>query len=60
MNRMENRMQYFEEVEKVKPQVYYHYTSLDTLFNIISNKTLWLTSLKSSNDRKELFYSVDF
>lgn len=59
MNRMENRMQYFEEVEKVKPQVYYHYTSLDALFNIISNKTLWLTSLKSSNDKKELFYTVD-
>lgn len=59
MNRMENRMQYFEEVEKTKPRVYYHYTSLDALFDIISNKTLWLTSLKSSNDRKELFYSVD-
>lgn len=59
MNRMENRMQYFENVEKVKPQVYYHYTSLDALFNIIYNKSLWLTSLKSSNDKKELFYTVD-
>jgi hypothetical protein len=56
---MENRMQYFEEVEKVKPRVYYHYTSLDALFNIVSNRTLWLTSLKSSNDKKELFYTVD-
>lgn len=59
MNRFENRMKFFEEVEEVKPRVYYHYTSLDALFNIISNRTLWLTSLKSSNDKKELFYTVD-
>lgn len=59
MNRMENRMQYFVDMEKVKPHIYYHYTSLDALFSIVSNKTLWLTSLKSSNDKKELFYTAD-
>ena len=59
MNRFENRMKFFEEVEEVKPRIYYHYTSLDALYSIISNRTLWLTSLKSSNDKKELFYTVD-
>ena len=59
MNRYENRMKFFEEVEGVKPNIYYHYTSLDALYSIISNKTLWLTSLKSSNDKKELYYTVD-
>ena len=59
MNRYENRMKFFEEVEGIKPQIYYHYTSLEVLYNIVSSKTLWLTSLKSSNDKKELFYTVD-
>lgn len=59
MNRFENRMKFFEEVEEVKSRIYYHYTSLDALYSIISNRTLRLTSLKSSNDKKELFYTVD-
>lgn len=59
MNRFENRMKYFVYEEGVKPRIYYHYTSLDALYSIVSNRTLWLTSLKSSNDKKELFYSVN-
>lgn len=59
MNRFENRLKFFEEVEEIKPQIYYHYTSLDALYKIVSSKALWLTSLKSSNDKKELFYTVD-
>ena len=34
MNRMENRMQYFEEVEKVKPQVYGYW-------ELLGKKALW-------------------
>lgn len=59
MNRYENRLKFFEEVEGVKANIYYHYTSLDALYSIISNRTLWLTSLKSSNDKRELYYTVD-
>ncbi len=34
-----------------------HYTSLKSCLGIVQNKSLWLTNLSSSNDRKELFYS---
>ena len=40
-------------------EVYYHYTSLEALFSIINSRTLRLTSLQSSNDKKELRYTVD-
>lgn len=32
----------------------YHYCSVDTLYNMMSSRSLWLTSLRSSNDKKEL------
>lgn len=59
MNIKKNSFQYFKDVEKITPQVYYHYTSLDALFNIVESKTFRLTSLRSSNDKKELFYDID-
>lgn len=37
----------------------YHYTSLQALFEIIRTKTLRLTNFSSSNDKKELQYSID-
>ena len=52
-------MKYFEEKEGVPAEVYYHYTSLEALYNIVTSKTFRLTNLKSSNDKKELFYSPE-
>ncbi len=58
MTNNRNSMKCFEETEKVEREVYYHYTSVSSLYNIISSKTFWLTNLKSSNDKKELSYSL--
>ena len=59
MNTGMNTLKHFEQVDKIVPKVYYHYTSLDALFSIITSKTFRLTSLRSSNDKKELSYSFD-
>lgn len=59
MDIRENRLTYFRDVEHVNPKIFYHYTSLDALFNIVTSKTFRLTSLRSSNDKKELSYSCD-
>jgi len=32
----------------------FHYSNLESLFKILSSKKLWLTSLSSTNDKKEL------
>lgn len=56
MNETYNKMKYYIEAEGIKPEIYYHYTSLDALFNIIKNQSLRLTNLSSSNDLKELSY----
>lgn len=34
----------------------YHYTSIETLFNIIRNKSFWLTDLRSSMDKNDMLY----
>ena len=54
-----NRMKYFEKVEKIPAEIYYHYTSLDALYSIVTSQTFRLTSLKSSNDKKELYYKSE-
>lgn len=59
MNEFYNKIKYFEQTEKIPSQIYYHYTSLDALYSIVSSKTFRLTSLKSSNDKKELNYKPD-
>jgi hypothetical protein len=56
MNEFYNKLKYFEETEKVPKEVYYHYTSLEALYEIVRSHTFRLMSLKSSNDRTELFY----
>lgn len=56
MNEYYNKMKYFEETEMIPAKIYYHYTTLDALYNIVTSKTFGLTSLKSSNDKSELFY----
>lgn len=61
MKKNMNSMKYYKEVERVEPEIYYHYTSLEALYNIIKCRTLRLTNLISSNDTKELSYdSKDF
>lgn len=39
--------------------VFYHYTSIDALYNIVSNRTFWLANAKSSNDKTEGNFSVE-
>jgi len=60
MNEFYNKKKYFEEVEGISSQIYYHYTTLDALYNIVTQKTFRLTSLRTSNDKKELFYKPDY
>lgn len=38
---------------------YYHYTSIKTLFSIITNGELWLSNLKNSNDPNEFYLTCD-
>ena len=38
---------------------YYHYTSIKTLFLIITNEELWLSNLKNSNDPNEFYLTCD-
>ena len=38
----------------------YHYTTLDGLYGIVSNKTIRLTDYRFLNDKKELVHSIDF
>ena len=39
--------------------IFYHYTSINSLYNIIMSRELWLTNLKSSNDKSERYYTVN-
>lgn len=41
-----------------KQTVFYHYTSIDALYNIVSSKTFWLANAKSSNDKTENTLSI--
>jgi len=59
MNEFYNKMEYFENAEQISAEVYYHYTSLDALYSIVTSKIFRLTSLKSSNDKKELYYKPE-
>lgn len=36
------------------PKTLYHYCSVDTFYNIIKNKSLWLSDISKSNDSREL------
>lgn len=59
MNEFYNKLKYFEETEKIPKEVYYHYTSLDALYSIVKSHTFYLMSLRSSNDRTELYYKPE-
>ena len=43
----------------MKQSNYYHYTSIKTLFSIITNDELWLSNLKNSNDPNEFYLTCD-
>lgn len=36
----------------------YHYCSLETFYNIIKNKSIWLSDVSKSNDSKELEWAI--
>ncbi len=38
---------------------YFHYTSIKSLFSIISNQELWFSNLKNSNDPKEMYLTCE-
>lgn len=59
MNEFYNKMKCFEQTEGIPAEIYYHYTSLDALYSIVSSKNFRLTSLKTSNDKKELCYKQE-
>ena len=54
-----NSPAYFEKKYGLKQKIYYHYTSLESFYNIVKDKSFRLTNLKSSNDKKELYYTKD-
>lgn len=56
-SRFENSMRFFQETEGIKPEIYYHYTTISALYSIISTQSFWLLNLKSSNDKRELTYT---
>jgi len=59
VNEFYNKMKYFEQTEGISAKIFYHYTSIEALYNIVLSKTFRLTSLKTSNDKKELYYKPE-
>lgn len=37
--------------DKTNEEVFYHYTSLKGLYEIVISRSLWLTSLNATNDK---------
>ena len=42
-----------------KPENLYHYCSVQTFYNIMKNKSIWLSDISKSNDSQELRYFID-
>lgn len=40
-------------------ELYYHYTSLEVLYSIVSKNELWLSNLRNSNDPNECYLSCE-
>ena len=57
---MHNSKNIFESNKKndTSQTIYYHYTSLDALYAIISNRSVRMTNMNFTNDRRELSYKV--
>ena len=45
--------------DQSEPNVVYHYCSNEAFVNIISNRTMWLSSLSYTNDEKEVIFIYD-
>lgn len=43
-------------ISKIRPQIVYHYCSLDTFYQIISSSTIRLSNISKSNDSEEIMY----
>lgn len=59
MKALSEKMKYFEEVEKVSPEIYYHYTTLDSLYEIVNSKTFRLTGIRLPDSKREAFYNPE-
>ena len=57
MDKICNEVDFY--VDGIEKDVYYHYTSLEALHSIVKSRTFRLSSLKSSNDKKELYYTPE-
>ncbi len=47
------------ETESDKPQVVYHYTTMDTMLKIVGSKTIWASSVDYLNDTSEGKHFID-
>lgn len=43
-----------QSMDESNPKVLYHYCSLDTFYNIMKNRSIWLSDISKSNDSQEL------
>lgn len=43
-------------ISRIRPNIVYHYCSLDTFFTIFSNSTIRLSNISKSNDSEEITY----
>ena len=48
-----------QELNNKTPELLYHYCSVETFFQIITNQTLRLTNIQYMNDAEELHYGLD-
>lgn len=57
-----NNDQLEKEIEKYQKKYgknLYHYTSMNTLFGMVKNREIWMSSTGSMNDRKEITYYIE-
>lgn len=47
-------------IAKNRPDIVYHYCSLDTFYKIISNATIRLSNVIKTNDREEMVYILPY
>lgn len=48
-----------EKGKKIYGENLYHYTSMNTLFGMVKNREIWMSSTGSMNDRKETSYFIE-
>ena len=45
-------------IARNRPEIVYHYCSLDTSYSIFSNSTIRLSNISKSNDSQEITYLI--